>query len=384
MADRKKFVFLYLNTGGGHRSASNVLNQCLHEADPDISVVQINAFSKNNYTGRFFFEKPYHFSLNTDPGFYSSFYRISRFRIIQSLVLFVLNPRIEKYLTEVFTKEKPTDIVIFHFLVVDAVKHVLKKTGINARIKVIVLDPFTCHNSWFYRPDTDYLVYSEAVRDYAIECGVSEKRVTVVPFLLGKKYRTLPTPEGISMLKKKHSLPEDRRVLLVTGGGEGLPNMVSIVRECIHRKEKFSICVVCGRDRIAMKEIELLISKEKAMHGSENIPDIHIFGFIDFMDELVKCCDCAVIKAGPSSLIEVLFQQKPVIICSFIYGQELGNVDFTVKNHAGVFIRKTSAIVDYVEKLFSDDLFYSSVQNNLKTLPLDTNCDRITDILLKT
>lgn len=380
MAGKRKFVFLYLNTGGGHRSAANVLCECISTSNPDVSVVQINAFDTNNVVGHTFFEKPYHFSMNWDPGIYSSFYRFSRRRKVQSAVLAVMNPRLENYLTKVFEREQPTDIIIFHFLVVDSVMHVLEKTGMKARLKVIVLDPFTCHNSWFYRKDADFLVYSEDVRQQAISSGVPSENIRIIPFLLGKKFRTPASPEEIIALKKKHNLPLDRKILLITGGGEGLPKMIPLVQECVRRREKFSVCVVCGRDVAARKTLELLAASDRTLYG-EAAADIHIYSFIDYMDELVKCCDCAVIKAGPASLVEVLAQQKPVVLCSFIYGQELGNVDFAIKNHVGVFKRRTRDIIDYVEKLFSDEDYYASVQNNLKTLPLDVNCDKITDIL---
>lgn len=383
MSGKRKFVFLYLNTGGGHRSAANVLSECITQADPDSSVVQVNAFDTNNVIGHTFFEKPYHFSMNWDPGIYSSFYRLARLWKVQSGVLAVMNPRLEKYLTKVFEREQPTDIIVFHFLVVDAVKRVLAKTGMKVNVRVVVLDPFTCHNSWFYRKDADFLVYSNAVKNYAIACGVPEKNIQLIPFLLGKKFRSTATPEEVAALKKKHNLPSDRKILLITGGGEGLPKMIPLVQECIRRHEKFSVCVVCGRDKTARKTIELLALKDQALSGPENAVDIHVFSFVDYMDELVKCCDCAVIKAGPASLIEVLSQKKPVVLCSFIYGQEAGNVDFAIRNRVGIFKRKSRDIIDYVEKLFNNEAYYNSIQNNLQTLPLDVNCDKITDILLK-
>lgn len=381
MGEKRKFVFLYLNTGGGHRSAANVLKECLSETHPEVTVTQINAFDTTNVVGRTFFEKPYHFSMNWDPGIYSSFYRLARFRKVQSAVLAVMNPRLESYLTRVFEKEQPTDIIIFHFLVVDSVKHVLERTGIKARIKVIVLDPFTCHNSWFYRKDVDFLVYSEEVRQHAIQCGVPEKNIQIIPFLLGKKFRVPALQDEISLLKKKHNLPADRKILLITGGGEGLPKMIPIVQECLKRREKFSVCVVCGRDVTARKALELIALQDRSING-DNALDIHVFSFVDYMDELVKCCDCAVIKAGPASLVEVLAQKKPVVLCSFIYGQEVGNVDFAIQNRVGVFKSRPKDIIDYVDKLFSDEAYYDSVQKNLKTLPLDVNCDKIADILL--
>lgn len=380
---KKKFLFLYLNTGGGHRAAANVLKQCLADADPETEVTLVNAFDTHNFMGKLFFEKSYHFATNWDPGLYSSFYRMTDSHRFQKLILFFTNHKLMKYFERIIDEEKPTDVIVFHFLVVDAVKRVLKKKGSSARVWNIVLDPFTCHSSWFYRNDINYLVYSELIKADAIRHGIPEQNITVIPFLLGKKFRTLPSPDEVSSLKKKLSLPEDRKILLLSGGGEGLPNMISIVNECVRRRERFTVCVVCGRDVTARRTLSLLAAKERNFSHPEDMVDIRVYGFVDNMDELVKCCDCAVIKAGPASMVEALFQKKPVVLCNFIYGQEIGNVEFAIRNHVGVFKTRSEDILDYVEKLFGDEDYYDSVQNHLNTLPLDVNCDKISNILLK-
>ena len=99
------------------------------------------------------------------------------------------------------------------------------------------------------------------------------------------------------------------------------------------------------------------------------------------MDEMIKLCDCAVIKAGPATLMEVLVSKKPVIISSYIHGQELGNMHFAVRSGAGWFIRDPEEICDKVCSLLSDDAYLRSVKRRVGALPLSTDVKQVTDLL---
>ena len=99
------------------------------------------------------------------------------------------------------------------------------------------------------------------------------------------------------------------------------------------------------------------------------------------MDEMVKICDCAVIKAGPATLMEVLVSKKPVIISSYIHGQELGNVQFAVRNNVGWFIRKPEKICNAVCRLLGDGAYLRTVNQKLGTLPISTDVSAVADCI---
>lgn len=60
-----------------------------------------------------------------------------------------------------------------------------------------------------------------------------------------------------SALREKHSIPSDKKVVLLAGGGEGLPNAVRIVQHFVRRKVPFTIVVVCGKDEATKKSLSL-------------------------------------------------------------------------------------------------------------------------------
>ena len=162
--------------------------------------------------------------------------------------------------------------------------------------------------------------------------------------------------------------------MLLAGGGEGLPNAVVIVRHLLKRKADFTILVVCGKDIAAKKMLDVMAQ----LHPHA---DLRPMGFISYMDEMVKICDCAVIKAGPATLMEVLVSKKPVIISSYIHGQELGNVQFAVRNNVGWFIRKPEKICNAVCRLLGDSAYLRTVKQKLGTLPISTDVSAVADCI---
>ena len=333
----KKFLFFYLNTGAGHISAAKVLAAAMKEQEPDVEIKMLNGFCSHKL-GHFIFEKGYNYSTNYFKGAFPIVYDLGRYEWLQSGLKHILGPETRPYLRRIIRKEHPTDIVCFHFAVTPFLKDVLKNIPWKVNLTVIVTDPFTVPYPWFYEKDVNYMVYSDEAKAIAVnECHVPEKNVQVIPFLMNSKFRTSITEEEKTALRIKHGFAPDKKIVLLVGGGEGLPGATEIVNNCILHKAKFAVAVICGRDKVKKKNLSLLRLANPHI-------DLHIFGFVDFMDELVKICDCAVIKAGPATLMEVLACRKPVIICKYIHNQELGNMHFAVRHRVGYFIRKPRAI----------------------------------------
>ena len=136
------------------------------------------------------------------------------------------------------------------------------------------------------------------------------------------------------------------------------------------------MAVICGHDTVKKTFLET----QKLLNPKF---DLHVYGFVGFLDELVKLSDCVVMKAGPATLIEVLACRKPVIICRYIHNQEKGNMQFAVNNKVGYFIQSPSKIYDKVEELLADEDFDKKMEFRFNALSIDTNTDKTAKILLQ-
>ena len=144
----------------------------------------------------------------------------------------------------------------------------------------------------------------------------------------------------------------------------------------VARKVDFTVVVVCGRDVRTKAYLDVLAKAQKTV-------DIRVYGFINFMDEMVKACDCAVIKAGPASLMEVLVSRKPVVMNHFIYGQELGNVQFAIDNKVGLFVRKTKLITKAVDVMLHDEEYLEKTSKQIENLPISFESEILADKLME-
>jgi len=373
---KRKFLFLYLTTGAGHISTARVLKEQILKQNPDAEVVMANGFDRGNIFGKVGFELLYFWATNFFHGLFPLIYDIAQHRLFVTLISKIMRFHTVHYLKKVIKREKPTDIVSFHYALSTFAKSAVVRLHKKINVTVMVTDPFTVPHVWFWDRSLDYFVYSEEAKRIGVSQKVPESQIKVVPFVMNPKYLEPFGREDIIALRKKRGFDPDKKVVLLVGGGDGLPGAVDIVNKCVLRRAKFAIAVVCGKDMGKYAYLESLSRLYPRL-------DLHVYGFVDYLDELIKLSDCVVMKAGPATLIEALSCRKPIIISRYIHNQELGNMRFAVQNKVGWFIQKPAKIYDKIEELLSDQGFADRMAQNFDRLTFDTDSSKIARLLLE-
>ena len=372
---KRKFLFFYLTTGAGHISTARVLKEQILKQEPDAEVVMINGFDRANIFGKVAFELLYFWSTNFLHGLFPLIYDISQHRPFVTLISKIMRFHTVHYLKKVIKREKPTDIVSFHYALSTFAKSAVVRLHKKINVTVMVTDPFTVPHVWFWDRSLDYFVYSEEAKQTALAQKIPESQIKIVPFVMNPKFLQPFGKDDILALRKKRGFDPKKKTVLLVGGGDGLPGAVDIVNKCVLRRAKFAIAVVCGKDMGKYAYLESLSRLYPKL-------DLHVYGFVDYLDELIKLSDCVVMKAGPATLIEVLSCRKPIIISRYIHNQELGNMRFAVRNKVGWFIQKPSKIYDKVEELLEDKDFDAKMAKNFDRLTFDTDSSKIAKLLL--
>jgi processive 1,2-diacylglycerol beta-glucosyltransferase/1,2-diacylglycerol 3-beta-galactosyltransferase len=137
-----------------------------------------------------------------------------------------------------------------------------------------------------------------------------------------------------------------------------------------------TIAAVCGRNDEAKRNLSRI---------AREFPDfdLHLFGYLDCIPELMQLSDCIITKAGASIVMESLACHKPVIFSTFIHGQEQGNVRFVVQNGCGRFIRKPEGVLREIIKLASDPVYYAQIVANLEKLNVRSDLEDICRFIAK-
>ena len=145
---KKKYLFLYLKTGGGHlapaRSVANYLNK-YH--DNEVETILADGFENVNSFTKFVIEDGYRILQNKGKWIYEWLYAWHKIKIVSQIGAFLVSRNIIKPLAELIKKELPDKIIVFHFFLIKPVYRVIKKLKLDIPVITVVTDPYIAHAS---------------------------------------------------------------------------------------------------------------------------------------------------------------------------------------------------------------------------------------------
>jgi processive 1,2-diacylglycerol beta-glucosyltransferase/1,2-diacylglycerol 3-beta-galactosyltransferase len=362
----QKLLLTYLNSGGGHLAGAKAVKAGIEAMFPGRAECELlNGFPERMRGARFLFEDMYAFSTTRFIWGYASLYELSRFKPIVAIEQFVTARRCATHIARAIRKHGITKIVNFHFILERACWEGIRLSGRDVKLATVVMDPFSVPPLWFGEKRQRFVVFSERARRAAIDAhGIDPSRVFVSPIVLKPQFeRPLPA-DAIPSIKAEHGFDPARKLLLLAGGGDGLKGADRIVAEALRSGFDGEIAVVCGKN----KALEWRV--RQAVKRAGNPAHVKIYGFIDFMYELMNMADIVISKAGPATVMETLAIGKPLIISSYIYGQEKGNVDFAVRAGCAHYITDPAKIVAQATRLLADPEARGAMLRAIKALDI--------------
>jgi 1,2-diacylglycerol 3-beta-galactosyltransferase len=142
------------------------------------------------------------------------------------------------------------------------------------------------------------------------------------------------------------------------GGGDGVGGISSITQSIVSKLscnvKDSQVVVVCGHNTKVQEKL-----KSKKWPSNVNVV---VRGFCSNIDEYMSAVDCLITKAGPGTIAEAMTRGLPIILSSFLPGQEAGNVPYVVDGGFGVYTgMKPQKIADAVSHFFKDEALLQSM-----------------------
>lgn len=373
---KNKYLFLYLKTGGGHLAPARSLADYLkHNYNESVETILVDGFSKTNGLVRYIIEDGYRISQTKAPWIYETLYALYKIPFVSELNNYLLSLFIYPYLKETINKEKPEKILIFHFFLIRPVYRLIKKEKLKCSVYTIVTDPFTAHPIWFLNKNQNFILFSEKLRKRCIDNGIPAKNINVFPFIIAEKFSGKRDGVNMPEIKKKLGFSTDSKVILLLGGGEGIPKGEMIVRQLISNINNIEIAVVCGRNKNLFNNLSHYVDQG----GGTNIK---LFGYIDFVEELINASDAVITKCGASTFMEILFCKKIPIVISYIWEQEKGNVEFLTENNLGVYEKRIEKLPEIIKGIFSDEEKYSGIKRNISERNFENGVEKVAEFIV--
>uniref|UniRef100_A0A7S4J4S4 monogalactosyldiacylglycerol synthase n=1 Tax=Odontella aurita TaxID=265563 RepID=A0A7S4J4S4_9STRA len=423
-----RVLFLSADTGGGHRASAESLAKSFQMHYPGTTYDLLDVWTP---TGLWPYRTlvPAYKHMSAHPRQWKLFYHLSNnffYEICYDFHTWLTCERgirktIESYDPDVVVSVHPT----MNNVPMISTRKVAKKKGKDIPFFTVVTDFGSAHTTWFQKGVDGMFVASERIRKLAKKRGsVADDKLVMSGLPIRHDFAVQAerlgdrTSEGGREYQKsvRESLgvdaADDRNVVLVMGGGEGVGSLSDIVDGLYAKFRKAgvdaTIYVVCGRnDKLReelatkcwdtvlreshlpkkkflplgflrphrsgriQKALDEAHAKEKAeeVEGRYHAPgrvDVVGLGFVTNMAEYMVAADVLVTKAGPGTIAEAAAVGLPVMLTSFLPGQEAGNVNVVLDGGFGDYCEDPDGIADEVSCWLGDSRLMAEMSHRAR------------------
>lgn len=406
-------LFLSADTGGGHRASAEALAKQFLIQFPGSTYELADLWTDHGVLPYRTLVNTYK-RMSANPFEWRFFYHLSNTKLnevfanIHSRV--TCGGRVKKRLES----HKPDVIVSVHPTMNHAPLKCTQKTsrelGKHIPFFTVVTDLGSAHCMWFERKVDKLYVASERLYKLARRRGGTAEEDIVMTGLpirhgfalqaekLGGDRTSEQGLEYQKSIREELGIAPNKQMILVMGGGEGVGSLSDIVNnlyaELSTKGVDATVCVVCGRNEklktdlstrnfeAATEEIfakaerkkkgirgllgkvrkrNRIAAREAKARGEDQSPqipkgdvDIEPLGFLTNIPEYMVAADVLVSKAGPGTIAEAAAVGLPVMMTSFLPGQEAGNVDVVLESRFGEYQNRPSEIGETVTSWLQD------------------------------
>ena len=323
----RRFLILFSNTGGGHRSPACAVAEALRRGRGEQAQVEV-LDALVEYAP---------FPLDRLPSLYPLMVRM---RAIPWAVGYALTdgPRRARLLlrsawpwvraaTLRLLRAHPADVFLScHPLLNHVVLWGLRSLGWRRPLFTQVIDLATGHALWYAPEVAACFAPTAAVRARALASGLPDEKVIVTGLPVRHRFLAIRDADPV-VVRRRLGLTPDRPVVLVVGGADGMGRLLSFCRAIGRSVPQAQLVVVAGRNghlqaRLSAARWPLPVRAE---------------GYVANMHEWMRAADLLVTKAGPSTIAEALTLGLPLILGDALPGQERPSVDYLLRAGAGIW-----------------------------------------------
>jgi 1,2-diacylglycerol 3-beta-galactosyltransferase len=315
-----RILFLFSDTGGGHRSTAQAVIDALDPQRFDCALLDV----LHAYAPRPFNRLPRHYpDLVRYPKLWELGYHLSdgprRTQSFYRMIWPLLRPAVQRLLAE----QNADMYVSVHPLLNTPILQALGPRRVP--FITIVSDLVSTHAFWYDRQVDLCLVPTDSAKRRALQAGIPPRQVRVIGLPVASAY--CQTAWDRSSLREELAWPQDRPIVLIVGGGEGMGPLFETAKAIDQPNLRLALAVVAGRNQSLLQRLQ------RHRWSSQ----VFVYGYERRLAKMMRAADMLVTKAGPSTIAEALNARLPMVLYSKLPGQEDGNVHFVVESGAGVW-----------------------------------------------
>lgn len=342
---KKQVLFLFSDTGGGHRSSFQAIRDAMKIKYGDaVEFTAIDVFRECKWPLN---KQPelYPIVVNNSKLLWRLLYHSSdgkrRAQVVRQLIYMNNRNNLKR-----IVRENPADVVVCtHSVIANPTFRAFLTFDERPPFLTVVTDLVTTPSFW-YDPRVDQcFVPTQGAYDRGIKLGMSPNQMQITGLPVNPHFIDSMTTQAEA--RKEFDLDPDLPAVMMVAGSDGMGTIFKTATTLDAQGLNAQIIVIAGRNKDLKAKLE-----------AHNWQTPHkIFGFVSNhyeMPRIMAASDIIVTKAGPSTIIEAAIAGLPMIISDRIPGQETGNVQLVVDNDAGVYLPKPEKVADTVAEWLSE------------------------------
>lgn len=345
LAVSKRVLFLFSDTGGGHRSAFQAIRDAL--AIRYGSAVEFDAVDVL---------RELRWPLNKQPELYPRMVNTSKFlwalmyhsfdgKRRSSLARQLIYRNNRRKLRRL-VRERPADVVVCtHSVIANPTFRAFLTLDERPPFLTVVTDLVTTPSFW-YDPRVDHcFVPTESAYRRGLRLGMSPSQMQVTGLPVNPHF--LDSMTGKDEARTEFGFDSDLPAVLLVAGSEGMGAIDKLVAALDAERLDAQLVIVCGRN----EALRVRLASRTWINRR------HLFGYVTNyreMPRIMAACDIIVTKAGPSTISEAAIAGLPMIISDRIPGQESGNVRLVTENRAGVYLPKPEQVAQRIQQWLAE------------------------------
>lgn len=323
LADNK-VLFMSAPIGAGHIRAAQAVSHMLKTTNSGCQTELCNVFDFFHPAIGQAILKSYLKILDIFPQAYGTMYswgNQSRMALLgRDLVSRFLARRLADYISDF----QPSVIVCTHATPAGLVAWCKKNALLTVPAVAIVTD-FVTHRLWVYPEFDHYFVAHTGMVDYLGKYGIARESVTVTGIPVSLEFSQ---PTDRNQILNKLTLFQDRKTILIMGGGAGVLPMDSILEMCMEIDKPLQYIAIAGNNRQLYRKLMRFAATAKQ--------PVRVLGYIDNVHEIMSAADLLISKPGGMSVSEALALGVPLVIYRPIPGQEEANTRYLLARRAAL------------------------------------------------
>ncbi len=341
--DRRRVLILSADVGEGHAAAARALAQQIEASEQNAEAVIIDGLAAMGRVLLQVVQDGYRVQLRFFPWSYTVVYwLLERVPPVRWLTRWQLCLFGSRSLARRIAEHEP-DVIVSTYPAVTVVLARLRRTGVVRCPTVATITDLTGLFFWAQPGiDTHLVMYGESMPSVERIAGPGSARL-VAPLISAEFLQPRCPLES----RRALGLPEQGRLVVVSGGGWGVGDVTGAVRSLSRVPEISAIVCLAGRNEQLHERLRTAFADE---------PRVRVYGFTDRMPQLLAAADALVHSTGGVTCLEAKATGTPVVS----YGLPVGHARLNTRAMAALQLLRlandTHELREHVQASFADEL----------------------------